>query len=52
MVTADIKWIWDNCPDGTSLEIVSGAPIGTMAKTPDRIPENGDEIDPTDPEFL
>ena len=51
MVTADIKWIWDNCPDGTTLEIVNGATIGTTANAPERISENGPAIDPTDPEF-
>lgn len=51
MTTADIKWIWDNCPNGTTLEIVSGAPVGNVAPAPKRIPKNGPAVDPTDPEF-
>lgn len=51
MATADIKWIWDNCPNGTTLEIANGAPIGIVAEVPPRIPEDGPTIDPSDPEF-
>jgi hypothetical protein len=51
MRTEDIKWIWDNCPDGTTLEIASGNPVGFVAAPPQRIPEDGPAIDPSDPEF-
>lgn len=51
MVTQDIKWIWDNCPDGTTLEIAAGSPVCNVAPAPRRIPSDGPAIDPTDPLF-
>ncbi|MDD3693692.1 MAG: Ig-like domain-containing protein [Oscillospiraceae bacterium] len=51
MTTADIKWIWDNCPNGTTLEIVAGSPVGMVAPAPQRIPLDGPAIDPSDPAY-
>lgn len=50
MVTEAAKFIYENCPPGTTLEIVNGSPKGT---TSDDIPSrNGLRIDPTDYETL
>ncbi len=50
MVTEAAKFIYDNCPDGTILEIVNGAPRGTSSSdVPSR---NGKRIDPTDEEGI
>lgn len=50
MVTEAAKFIYENCPPGTTLEIVNGSPSGT---TSDDIPSrNGLRIDPTDYETL
>lgn len=51
MPVKDIKWIWENCPDGTKLEIVAGSPVGYVAPAPRRLGKNEPAIDPTDPEF-
>lgn len=51
MATADIKWIWDHCQDGTTLEIAGGAQVGNLAPAPPRIPPDGPAIDPTDPVY-
>lgn len=53
--TADAKWIYENCPAGTKVEIFSGTaaddPLGTPAKRVERLdpddPNSG--WDPTDP---
>lgn len=53
--TADAKWIYENCPAGTKVEIFSGSaaddPLGTPAKAVERLdpddPNSG--WDPTDP---
>ena len=50
MVTEAAKFIYENCPSGTTLEIVNGSPKGTAS---DDIPgRNGLRIDPTDDETL
>ncbi len=50
MVTEAAKFIYENCPEGTVLEIVNGAPKGTESDPPpDR---NGRRIDPTDYDTL
>lgn len=46
MVTEAARFIYENCPEGTVLEIVNGSPKGT---TSDDIPSrNGKRYDPTD----
>lgn len=46
MVTEASRFIYENCPEGTTLEIVNGSPRGT---TSDPVPDrNGLRIDPTD----
>lgn len=50
MVTEAAKFIYENCPEGTVLEIVNGAPRGTTS--PDVPSRNGKRIDPTDEEGL
>ena len=48
MVTEAARFIYENCPEGTVLEIVNGAPKGT---TSDEVPSrNGERYDPTDVE--
>ena len=48
MVTEAARFIYENCPEGTVLEIVNGAPKGT---TSDEVPiRNGERYDPTDVE--
>ncbi len=50
MVTEAAKFIYENCPEGTILEIVNGAPRGTSSSdVPSR---NGKRIDPTDEEGI
>lgn len=50
MVTEAAKFIYENCPAGTVLEIVNGSPKGTQSDPqPSR---NGLRIDPTDYETL
>lgn len=50
MVTEASKFIYENCPEGTTLEIVNGSPRGT---TSEDIPSrNGLRIDPTDYDTL
>lgn len=50
MVTEAAKFIYENCPAGTTLEIVNGSPRGTTSEDiPNR---NGLRIDPTDYETL
>ncbi len=50
MVTEAAKFIYDNCPEDTILEIVNGAPLGT---TSEEVPSrNGKRFDPTDEEYL
>lgn len=50
MVTEAAKFIYENCPEGTTLKIVNGSPLGT---TSDDVPSrNGLRIDPTDYETL
>ena len=50
MVTEAAKFIYENCPVGTTLEIVNGSPKGTTSEdVPSR---NGKRIDPTDYETL
>lgn len=50
MVTEAAKFIYENCPEGTVLEIVNGSPKGTTSDAqPSR---NGLRIDPTDYETL
>lgn len=41
-------WIYNNCPRGTTVEIVNGAPKGTSSDAPPAIVTSG--VDPTDPE--
>lgn len=48
MQVGHIYWIYENCPEGTLLEIVNGAPRGTASIKPDPIPEAA-AYDPTDP---
>lgn len=48
MQVGHIYWIYENCPEGTVLEIVNGAPRGTSSIKPDPIPEAA-AYDPTDP---
>lgn len=46
MVTEAARFIYENCAEGTTLEIVNGSPRGT---TSDPVPDrNGLRIDPTD----
>ena len=46
MVTEASRFIYENCKEGTTLEIVNGSPKGT---TSDPVPDrNGLRIDPTD----
>ena len=46
MVTEASRFIYENCPEGTPLEIVNGSPRNT---TSDPVPDrNGKRIDPTD----
>lgn len=46
MVTEASRFIYENCPAGTTLEIVNGSPKGTVSDpVPDR---NGKRMDPTD----
>lgn len=48
MVTEAARFIYENCPEGTVMEIVNGAPRGT---TSDEVPSrNGERFDPTDVE--
>ncbi len=50
MVTEASKFIYENCPEGTTLKIVNGSPLGT---TSEDIPSrNGLRIDPTDYDTL
>lgn len=50
MVTEAAKFIYENCPPGTIMEIVNSSPKGTMS---DDVPSrNGLRIDPTDYETL
>ena len=42
------SWIYYNCPKGTTVEIVNGAPKGTSSDPPPAIVTSG--VDPTDPE--
>jgi len=45
-VTEASRFIYENCKEGTTLEIVNGSPKGT---TSDPVPDrNGLRIDPTD----
>lgn len=46
MVTAASRWIYENCPPGTILEIVNGSPRGTTSE--DIPPMETYGIDPTD----
>ncbi|MBR5005943.1 MAG: L,D-transpeptidase [Clostridia bacterium] len=48
MQTGNIYWIYTNCPEGTTLEIVDGNPRGTDSEKPAEIPEAAC-YDPTDP---
>ena len=48
MQTGNIYWIYTNCPEGTTLEIVDGNPRGTASEKPAEIPEAAC-YDPTDP---
>lgn len=50
MVTEAAKFIYDNCPSGTVIEIVNGSPKGTTSDDPPS--RNGLRIDPTDYETL
>lgn len=50
MVTEAAKFIYENCPAGTKLEIVNGSPRGTTSPDPPAIKKNG--YDPTDVEAL
>ena len=50
MVTEAAKFIYDNCPSGTVIEIVNGSPKGTVSDEPPS--RNGLRIDPTDYETL
>lgn len=50
MVTEAAKFIYENCPEGTVIEIVNGSPKGTES---DDVPSrNGLRIDPTDYDTL
>lgn len=50
MVTEAAKFIYENCPEGTVLEIVNGSPKGTQSEEPPS--RNGLRIDPTDLDTL
>ena len=47
MTTENALWVYDNCPSGTILYIVNGAPKGTSSPNPPAIVVPGQ--DPTDP---
>jgi lipoprotein-anchoring transpeptidase ErfK/SrfK len=49
MSVANSKWIYENCPEGTEVEIVSGSPKGTTSKRPKTISASV-RRDPTDKE--
>ena len=50
MTVAASKFIYENCPEGTILEIVNGAPKGTTSEdVPKYVVRN---IDPTDEETM
>ncbi|MCR5808263.1 MAG: hypothetical protein K6G56_01735 [Clostridiales bacterium] len=50
MVVEAIRFIYENCPEGTKLKIVNGSPLGTTS--PDVPPRNGLLHDPTDVDAL
>ena len=50
MVTEAAKFIYENCPEGTKLEIVNGSPKGTTSADVPPIEKKG--YDPTDTEAL
>ena len=51
MQVGEIKWIWENCPGGTALQIVNGNPRGTTSEAPADISDSA-MFDPTDPAYL
>lgn len=51
LTTRDAKWIYDNCPTGTPVEIYNSSDPGPLGKpSADKLPP-GQNWDPTDPEF-
>lgn len=50
MVTSAAKFIYDNCDDGTIIEIVNDAPLGFMSEAPPELVYPS--IDPTDTEMM
>ncbi len=49
MVTGACYWIYQNCPVGTYVEIVSGAPKGYVGEKKPPIDPKYPRVDPTDP---
>ncbi len=51
MQVGEMLWIWENCPEGTKLQIVNGSPRGMECERPEKIPDSS-MYDPTDPAYL